>query len=201
MLNDPSKHPLYLEAVATFREKFSRLDELGMREPSAVTVATVGEDGMPSARVVLLRGFDERGFVFFTNSLSRKGSQLRNHGRAALAFYWDKWAEQCHVEGTVEKIAEEESDEYWARRRRESRVGAWASLQSQPLSGRAELLARYDEYEKKFEGQDVPRPDHWYGFRVIPRRIEFWCGHDARLHERFVYEQSGDDWAKQMLYP
>lgn len=196
-----SEHPLYLEAVSTFREKFARLDELGMREPSAVTVATVGEDGMPSARVVLLRGFDERGFVFFTNSLSRKGTQLREHGKAALAFYWDQWAEQCHVEGTVEKIADEESDEYWLSRRRESRIGAWASLQSEPLEGRETLMARFDEFEKKFDGQEVPRPEHWYGFRVIPRRIEFWCGQDARLHERFVYEQSGDDWTKQMLYP
>jgi pyridoxamine 5'-phosphate oxidase len=197
----PSRHPLYLEAINTFREKFARLDELDMREPSAVTVATVGEDGMPSARVVLLRGFDERGFVFFTNSLSRKGTQLRQHGLAALAFYWDKWAEQCHVEGTVEKVSDEESDTYWLKRARGSQIGAWASLQSQPLSGREELLARNDEYEKQFEGQDVPRPEHWHGFRIIPRRIEFWCGRDARLHERFVYEQSGEEWTKQMLYP
>ena len=196
-----SEHTIYLEAVNTFREKFARLNELGMREPSAVTVATVGEDGMPSARIVLLRGHDERGFVFFTNSLSRKGTQLREHGRAALAFYWDKWAEQCHVEGTVEKLADDESDAYWMKRPRGSQIGAWASLQSQPLSSREELLARYDEFEEKFDGQDVPRPDHWYGFRVVPRRIEFWCGRDARLHERFVYEQSGEDWTKQMLYP
>lgn len=196
-----SEHPIYLEAVNTFREKFARLNELGMREPSAVTVATVGEDGMPSARIVLLRGHDERGFVFFTNSLSRKGTQLREHGRAALAFYWDKWAEQCHVEGTVEKIADEESDAYWMKRPRGSQIGAWASLQSQPLSSREELLARYEKFEVKFDGQDVPRPDHWYGFRVVPRRIEFWCGRDARLHERFVYKQSGEDWTKLMLYP
>ncbi|MDA0589567.1 MAG: pyridoxamine 5'-phosphate oxidase [Planctomycetota bacterium] len=196
-----SEHPIYLEAVNTFREKFARLNELGMREPSAVTVATVGEDGMPSARIVLLRGHDERGFVFFTNSLSRKGTQLREHGRAALAFYWDKWAEQCHVEGTVEKLADDESDAYWMKRPRGSQIGAWASLQSQPLSSREELLARYEKFEVKFDGQDVPRPDHWYGFRVVPRRIEFWCGRDARLHERFVYKQSGEDWTKQMLYP
>lgn len=196
-----SEHTIYLEAVNTFREKFARLNELGMREPSAVTVATVGEDGMPSARIVLLRGHDERGFVFFTNSLSRKGTQLREHGRAALAFYWDKWAEQCHVEGTVEKLADDESDAYWMKRPRGSQIGAWASLQSQPLSSREELLARYEKFEVKFDGQDVPRPDHWYGFRVVPRRIEFWCGRDARLHERFVYKQSGEDWTKQMLYP
>jgi len=196
-----SEHPHYVEAVSVFREKFERLEELGMLEPSAMTVVTVGEDGMPSARVVLLRGFDERGFVFFTNSLSRKGMQLREHGKAALAFYWDQWAEQCHVEGTVEKIADRESDDYWVRRRRESRIGAWASQQSEPLESRDTLMHRYSEFEKEFEGKEVPRPEHWYGFRVIPLRIEFWCGRDARLHERFVYEQSGDDWTKQMLYP
>lgn len=196
-----SPHPLYLEAINTFRDKFSRLDELGMREPSAVTVATVGEDGMPSARVVLLRGHDERGFVFFTNSLSRKGTQLRGQGRAALAFYWDKWAEQCHVEGTVEKVTDEESDAYWLKRPRGSQIGAWASLQSQPLPTRATLLNKVAELEKQFEDQDIPRPEHWYGFRIIPCRIEFWCGRDARLHERFVYAQSGENWTKQMLYP
>lgn len=201
MSNLPDRDPVYLEAIELFREKFARLDELGMREPAAVTLATVGSDGMPSARVVLLRGHNERGFVFFTNSLSRKGRQLREYGRAALAFYWDKWAEQCHVEGTVEKIADEESDAYWKRRPRGSQIGAWASRQSEPLPDRQTLLDRVAELEKQYAGRDIPRPEHWYGFRVVPRRIEFWCGRDARLHERHLYEQSEEVWTKQMLYP
>jgi len=192
---------LYQEAIQTFSEKFSRLDELEVREPAAMTVATVGPDGMPSARIVLLRGFDERGFVFFTNSLSRKGSQIQAHPQVALAFYWDRWAEQCHVEGRAEKIADTESDQYWFRRPRESRIGAWASLQSQPLPSRETLLKKCAELEDHYRDQEVPRPDHWHGFRIVPRRIEFWCGRDARLHERIVYAESGGTWTRQMLYP
>jgi len=193
--------PLYLEAIETFREKHSRFDELGVRESDAVSLATVGKDGQPTVRTVLVRVFDERGFVFFTNSTSRKGTQMAENPLVALCFYLDRWAEQIRIEGRVEKISSDESDDYWSRRPILSRVGAWASDQSQPLESREKLLRLFDEFEAKFEGQDIPRPDWWYGYRVVPSRIEFWSAGDARLHERIVYQREGDGWAKGMLNP
>ena len=193
--------PLYLEAITAFREKHARTSELGVREPSAMSLATVGADGQPSVRTVLLRGIDERGFVFFTNSQSRKGVQMAGNPNVALTFYWDAWAEQVHVEGRVEVIPDSESDKYWKSRARLSQIGAWASDQSRPLYGRDEFMASVAEIEKRFEGQDVARPPHWFGYRVIPRRIELWSGREGRLHERYVYESNGKTWTKQMLYP
>jgi pyridoxamine 5'-phosphate oxidase len=192
--------PIYLEAVDRFREKLAQTSELPMREPKAMSLATVSADGRPSVRVVLLRGFDERGFVFFTNSLSRKGQQMAANKNVALAFYWDDWAEQVHVEGQVQKIVDAESDEYWVQRARLSRIGAWASQQSQPLDSHETLLNKVAELEEQYK-DNVPRPEHWHGFRVIPSRIEFWSGRDGRLHKRDVYEQSEDQWTKGMLYP
>ena len=193
--------PLYLEALNAFREKFARTSELGVREPAAMSLATVGEDGQPSVRTVLLRVVDERGFVFFTNSQSRKGRQLAANPRAALAFYWDAWAAQVHVEGRVEVIPDPESDEYWKTRRRLSQIGAWASDQSRPLDSRDTLMSRVAEYEKQFEGQEVTRPPHWHGYRVVPHRMEIWNGQEGRLHERHVYQATPDGWTKQLLFP
>jgi pyridoxamine 5'-phosphate oxidase len=199
---DPSlSDPLYLEALNSFREKFARTKELGVREPSTMSLATVGADGQPSVRTVLLRVVDERGFVFFTNSLSRKGRQLSENPRAALTFYWDAWAEQVHVEGRVEIIPDAESDEYWKTRRRLSQIGAWASDQSRPLDRRETLMSRVEQYEQQFDGQDVPRPPHWFGYRVVPHRIELWIGEEGRLHKRHVYTAGEDGWSKQMLFP
>jgi pyridoxamine 5'-phosphate oxidase len=192
---------LYLEAINAFQEKYARTAELGVREPSAMSLATVDANGQPSIRTVLLRGIDERGFVFFTNSQSRKGEQMTGNPQVALTFYWDAWAEQVHVEGRVEIIPDSESDEYWKTRARLSQIGAWGSDQSRPLSGRDEFMASVAEIEKRFEGQDVPRPPHWFGYRVVPHRIELWSGREGRLHERFVYEANGISWTKQMLYP
>lgn len=194
-------HPLYLEAINAFREKNARTSELGVREPAAMSLATVAANGQPSIRTVLLRGIDERGFVFFTNSQSRKGEQMAGNSQVALTFYWDAWAEQVHVEGRVEVIPDSESDEYWKSRARLSQIGAWASDQSRPLSGRDEFMASVAEIEKRFEGQDVPRPPYWFGYRVIPHRIEHWSGREGRLHERYVYESNGEVWTKQPLYP
>lgn len=193
--------PLYLEAINAFREKHARTPKLGVREPSAMSLATVGPDGQPSIRTVLLRGVDERGFVFFTNSGSRKGTQMAGNPQVALTFFWDAWAEQVHVEGRVEVVSDSESDKYWKSRARLSQIGAWASDQSRPLSGRDEFMASVAEIEKRFEDQDVPRPPHWFGYRVIPHRIELWSGREGRLHERYVYQANGDSWTKQMLYP
>lgn len=193
--------PLYLEAINAFREKHAQTSELGVREPAAMSLATVDSNGQPSIRTVLLRGIDERGFVFFTNSQSRKGEQMAGNSQVALTFYWDAWAEQVHVEGRVEVIPDSESDQYWKTRARLSQIGAWASDQSRPLSGREEFMASVAEIEKRFEGKDVRRPPHWFGYRVVPRRIELWSGREGRLHERYVYESSGDAWTKQLLYP
>ncbi len=193
--------PLYLEAINAFREKNARTSELGCREPSAMSLATADANGQPSIRTVLLRGIDERGFVFFTNSQSRKGEQMAGNSQVALTFYWDAWAEQVHVEGRVEVIPDSESDEYWKTRARLSQIGAWASDQSRPLSGRDEFMASVAEIEKRFEGKDVHRPPHWFGYRVVPCRIELWSGREGRLHERYVYESSGEVWTKQLLYP
>ena len=193
--------PLYIEAMQIFREKHSRFEEPGVREPHAVSLATVGREGQPSVRTVLMRVFDERGFVFFTNSGSRKGTQMAENPQVALSFYLDHWAEQIHIEGRVEKIADEESDRYWSRRPRQSQIGAWASNQSQPLDARETLLRKADQLEVEFADRDIPRPDWWYGYRVVPSRIEFWCGRDARLHERIVYQSDGDRWTKGMLNP
>lgn len=193
--------PLYLEAIRFFKERFSHVTELGLREPNAMSLATCGANGQPSVRTVLLRGIDERGFVFFTNSLSRKGRQMNDNPRVGLCFYWDKLQEQVHVEGAVSKIDDTEANTYWQTRARLSRIGAWASLQSQPLDSRETLLGRLAHYEAEFDGQDVPRPEHWYGYRVIPTRIEFWNGREGRLHERHVYESRADGWMQSTLYP
>jgi len=192
---------LYLEAIDAFRERFARTEELGVREPAAMVLATADANGRPSARTVLLRGVDERGFVFFTNSQSRKGRQMAENPQAALTFYWDAWAEQVHVEGPVEFVPEAESDAYWKSRRRLSQIGAWASEQSRPLENREAFLARVADYEKQFEDRDIPRPPHWFGYRVVPNRIELWYGREGRLHERYVYQFEGDAWTRQMLYP
>lgn len=199
--SDGDYDPLYLEAINAFQEKYARTAELGVREPSAMSLATVDADGQPSIRTVLLRGIDERGFVFFTNSQSRKGEQMTGNPQVALTFYWDAWAEQVHVEGRVEVIPDSESDEYWKTRARLSQIGAWASDQSRPLTGRDEFMSSVAEIEKRFEGQDVPRPPHWFGYRVVPHRIELWSGREGRLHERFVYGADGETWTKEMLYP
>ena len=193
---------LLREALARFDEVFARAGEKESSEPTAVILATADGAGRPSARTVLLKGVDERGFVFYTNSSSRKGRDLRENPRAALAFFWQSVFEQVLVEGAVEPVSDAESDAYWATRRRESRIGAWASDQSTPLASRAELNARYAEHEHRFAGAEVPRPPHWRGYRVVPERIEFWRPGDHRLNERDCYERTaGGDWRKFLLNP
>lgn len=169
--------------------------------PEAMTLATVGRDGRPSARVVLLRGLDERGLAFFTNRSSRKGDELRGSATAALVFHWWELGRQVRVEGQVEETSIEESDAYWRSRPRASRIAAWASPQSQPLAGRAELDARVAETEARFEGRDVPLPEFWGGYRVIPDAVELWEHHEDRLHDRIRYVQSSDGWRKERLAP
>ena len=191
----------FQKPLERFRELLARARETDLKEPAAMTLATVGEDGRVSARVVLLREFDERGFVFYTNLNSDKAQQLRQTGRASLCFYWDPLREQVRVEGSAEQVSDQQADAYWSGRSRESQIAACASRQSDTLDDRATLEQRVSELEKEFEGREVPRPEFWSGFRVMPHRIEFWKGLPARLHDRVVYELTDAGWTKRLLYP
>lgn len=173
----------------------------GLPEPNAMTLATATPEAIPAARIVLLRGMDERGFVFFTNYESRKGAELGTNPNAALVFFWVALQRQVRVEGTVELISESESDNYFNSRPRGSQLGAWASPQSQILSGRDRLEQRVQELELQFEGRDVPRPPFWGGFRVRPSLIEFWQGRTSRLHDRLRYRRDNDQWLIERLAP
>jgi pyridoxamine 5'-phosphate oxidase len=170
-------------------------------DTAPVTLATADADGRPSARVVLLRGADERGFVFHTNYNSRKGRELDATKRAALCFYWPSLDEQIRIEGDVERLPAAESDAYFNGRPRGSQLGAWASNQSDVLASRETLEEQYREIERRFEGQPVPRPPFWGGFRLVPSRIEFWYGRPDRLHDRVLYTRRPTGWQIQRLYP
>ncbi|HEY7878310.1 MAG TPA: pyridoxamine 5'-phosphate oxidase [Gemmatimonadaceae bacterium] len=192
------------DPLAHFRsllEEASRVERACLPEPTAMTLATVDDAGRPSARVVLLKDVDGRGFVFYTNYESRKGSELLAHPWAALCFHWQPLERQVRVEGSVERVTDAEADTYFASRQRMSRVGAWASRQSATLESDAELEARVHEVEERFAGVDVPRPPHWSGFRVVPQRIEFWRGRPYRLHERLLYERVNGEWQVRRLFP
>jgi len=196
---------LQAEALKTFTELLAEATAAGDPEPTAMTVATVARNGRPSARTVLLKAFDARGFVFYTNFDSRKGRQLAINPQAALLFLWKALRDGEHVqvkiEGTVEPVSAAEADAYFASRPRPSQIGAWASLQSQTLDSRETFEQRFDEFEERYAGVPVPRPPHWSGFRVVPELIEFWYGAKYRLHERQRYERVDGVWAKRMLYP
>jgi pyridoxamine 5'-phosphate oxidase len=170
-------------------------------DPNAMTLATATPDGRPSARMVLLKGADARGFVFYTNKQSRKGEELAANRHAALLFHWKTLHRQIRIEGEVEDVADAEADEYFASRARLSRIGAWASDQSRPLPGRAVLVARVAKLEAQYLGREIPRPPHWSGFRLIPARFEFWQDQPFRLHDRTVFTPDGVGWATQKLFP
>jgi pyridoxamine 5'-phosphate oxidase len=170
-------------------------------DPEAMALATSDREGRPSARMVLLKARDSRGFTFHTNLESRKGSEIAANPRAALLFHWKSLRRQVRIEGTVEQVSEEEGDAYFATRSRGSQLSAWASDQSRPLGSRAEFEARYAEATARFEGRGVPRPPHWTGLRVVPERIEFWNDREFRMHERRLFVRDGDGWREGLLYP
>ena len=192
------------DPIERFREVYAlaeKIDRSVLPDPTAMALGTVGEDGSPSVRIVLLKGYDERGFVFYTNYDGRKGRELLARPRAALCFFWPAIDIQVRIEGSVMEVADEEADAYFATRHRMSQIGAWASRQSEPLENPGALDKRVSEYERKFEGKVVPRPPHWSGFRVQPERIEFWKGKPNRLHERHLYTRAGTRWKIETLYP
>jgi pyridoxamine 5'-phosphate oxidase len=192
------------DPLARFRDTYAlaqKIDRALVPDPSAMSLATVEDGGQPSVRIVLLKGFDDQGFVFYTNVQGRKGRHLLAQPKAALCFYWPPIDIQIRVEGTVSKVMDAEADVYFASRPRPSQIGAWASRQSEPLETPVALEERVAKYEKEFEGRDVPRPDFWSGFRVRPERIEFWRNKPDRLHERHLYTRADDRWKIETLYP
>lgn len=190
------------DPIELFRRWFDEAARAGMPQVNAMTLATVAADGRPSARIVLLKGVDDRGFQFFTNYESRKAGELDANPAAALVFLWIPQERQVRVTGDVVKLTAEESDDYFATRPRGSQVGAWASQQSRPLPAREELVERWGELEERYGHGPVPRPPHWGGYLVVPREIEFWQGRQNRLHDRFAYTPAvGGGWQRTRLQP
>lgn len=189
--------------LPVFNEWLAAAEEKEINDPNAVCVATVDADGLPNLRMVLLKGHDERGFVFYTNFDSTKGRELLAHPKAALCFHWKSLQRQIRIRGAIEQVSDAEADAYFASRARGSRIGAWASQQSRPVADRATLEQSVEDMTQKFEGQDVPRPPHWSGWRLVPQLIEFWEDGAYRLHNRVVYERATaqQDWQVKRLYP
>ena len=191
---------LLAEPLQQFRAWFEQALASGLDEPYAMTLATVSGDQRPAARIVLLRGFDERGFAFFTNFDSRKGHELATAPHAALLFYWAPLERQVRIEGAVARVPDADSDDYFAKRPRGSCIGAWASPQSQVIPNRDWLRQRVDAFDAE-HGDTVPRPDNWGGYRLIPDYYEFWLGRESRLHDRLVYRMDGEAWRTERLAP
>jgi pyridoxamine 5'-phosphate oxidase len=189
------------DPFAIFDAWFAEAKTAEINDPEAMALATVDAEGRPSIRMVLLKGHGPAGFAFYTNLDSRKGDELAANPNAALLFHWKSLRRQVRIEGRVEPVAEAEADAYFATRGRDSQIGAWASDQSRPLPGRADFEARCDEVRARFEGQDVPRPARWGGFRLVPDRIEFWSDRPHRMHERRLFTRDGDGWSEGLLYP
>ena len=190
-----------LDPIQLFGQWFAAARRAGILLPEAMTLATASADGAPSARMVLLKGFDDRGFEFYTNLGSRKADELTANPRAALCFHWGVLQRQVRIEGDVTQLSRKASAAYFRTRPRGSQVGAWASRQSRPLEDREMLARRVREIEKRFEGGEVPLPDFWGGYMLEPQRIEFWQGRADRLHDRLLFQREGDEWSSRRLHP
>lgn len=189
------------DPIALFAEWMAEAETAEPAEPSAMALATASAEGAPSVRMVLLRGYDERGFVFYTNTQSRKGDDIRANPHAALCIHWKSLGRQVRIEGPIALVEAAEADAYFAGRGRGSQIGAWASDQSRPMASRRALEKRVAKFVAKFGLAAVPRPEHWSGYRVTPLHIEFWREAKFRLHERIVYHRGEDGWTSQRLYP
>lgn len=191
------------DPLSLFRRWMHDAVTAGLREPNAFVLSTAGADGMPSSRIMLLKRLDERGFVFFTNYRSRKGAELAENPRCALLFPWHQLERQVRLEGLATTLTPAENDAYFAGRPRAAQVGAWASPQSQPVSDRADLDAKYDAAAARFGEGDVPRPEHWGGYCVVPEDVEFWQGRIGRMHDRLRFRRTGEPagWSLQRLAP
>ena len=189
------------DPFAQFDAWFAEAQRSEPNDANAMTLATCTPEGKPSARIVLLKGHDPRGFVFYTNTLSRKGAELAANPQAALLFHWKSLQRQARIEGVVESVSAAEADAYYASRPRLSRLGAWASLQSQALPARTVLEQRLAEAEQQYPGEEIPRPAHWSGYRVLPARFEFWQDMPFRLHDRTIYIKDGNGWGVSKLFP
>ncbi len=189
------------DPIALFAEWFGDAEAAEPNDPNAMALATVDGDGLPDVRMVLLKGFDAQGFVFFTNYESAKGVELIANPKAALCFHWKSLRRQVRVRGPVSQVDEAEADAYFTSRPRGSRIGAWASKQSRPLESRFALEKAVAAYTAKFGVGDIPRPDHWSGFRIVPQEIEFWADRPFRLHDRIKFTRTAEGWEKVRLYP
>ena len=190
------------DPVLMFRDWFTDVRKANLHEPNAMVVSTVGADGRPSSRMVLLKGFDDDGFRFYTNTASRKGRELAANAACSLLFPWHLLERQVRIDGTAEPLSREEVAAYFAVRPRDSRLGAWASHQSQPVDGREELVAAYDEVARRFaDDEEVPVPEEWGGYLVRPEVVEFWQGRPSRMHDRLVYRRADDGWHTERLAP
>lgn len=187
--------------IQQFSTWFEQALSADLLDPNAMTLSTVNKEGVPSSRIVLLKGVDEQGFRFYTNYKSKKGTELAENPNAALCFYWAALERQVRIEGKVQKLSHDQSEIYFHKRPRLSQLGAWASQQSSKVASRQELESRFDEVKERFEGKEVPLPDFWGGYRLIPDRIEFWQGRRGRLHDRICYKRKNDDWEVFRLSP
>jgi len=189
------------EPFALFAHWLDEATASEVNDPNGTALATVDEAGLPNVRMVLLKGFDERGFVFYTNFESNKGREILSSMKAAMCFHWKSLRRQVRVRGQVEVVSEEEANAYYATRPRHSRLGAWASAQSRPLEARQVLVDAVAKLDAEYPGGDIPRPAHWSGFRIVPSSIEFWQDGEFRLHDRIAFQRDGDGWSKTRLYP
>jgi len=189
------------DPFALFDEWLAEARTSEINDPEAMALATADTSGQPSVRMVLLKGHGPDGFVFYTNEQSAKGEDLAANPRAGLLFHWKSRRRQVRVEGKVERVPDAQADVYFATRARDSQLGAWASDQSRRLDSRQTFESRFEEVKRRFEGEDVPRPPHWRGYRVVPERVEFWLDRPHRLHERRLFTRDGEGWTEGLLYP